>query len=397
VVPFYRDERRAEGHKMERDVTALAIPRIGAVASIEAAPGTVLLDATGAPVEEVSEFFATMLASGASFSSLRSYGLALLRWWRFLAAIEVSWQRASRIEARDFVLWMRLVGPAAKSGGYAPATINHALAVIKMFYADRIAAGDGPLINPVPDADHRLGQRSQPHHNPMQPFAPGPRAPYRQKMPERIPRHLPDRLFDELFATLRSDRDRALLAFYVSTGARASELLGVTLDLVNPGEQRIGVRRKGSGRLQWLPASTDAFVWLRLYEQQVRRPEGERALWLTRRQPVRPLTYSAARRMLQRANESLGTAWMLHDLRHTAAQRMVEDPNMTLSDVQWVLGHAHITTTQIYLRPREEEVVTRVLAHHRDRAERPTPPPPPLDTAGYSAEVLAVLFGGSEA
>ena len=380
---------------MERDVTALVVPTIGAVASIDAAPGTVLLDATGEPVEEVSEFFATMVACGASFSSLRSYGLALLRWWRFLAVIEVPWQRAGRIEARDFVLWMRLVGPAGRPGGYAPATINHALAVVKMFYADRTRAGDGPLVNPVPDAVHRAGRRSQAHHNPMQPFAPGPRAPLRQKMPERIPRHLPDGLFDELFATLRSDRDRALLAFYVSTGARASELLGVTVDLVNPGDQRIGVRRKGSGRLQWLPASADAFVWLRLYEQQTERPAGEQALWLTRRRPVRALTYSAARRMLQRANESLGTAWTLHDLRHTAAQRMVDDPAMSLTDVQWVLGHAHITTTQLYLRPREEEVVARVLAHHRDRAQRPTPPPPPVDTAGYSAEVLAVLFGGT--
>jgi site-specific recombinase XerD len=380
---------------MERDVTGLVVPTVGTVVHIEAAPGTVLLDATGEPVEEVSEFFATMLACGASVSSLRSYGMALLRWWRFLAAVDVPWQRASRVEARDFVLWMRLVGPAGRSGGYAPATINHALAVVKMFYADRIRSGDGPLLNPFPDADHRAGRRSQAHHNPMQPFAPGPRAPFRQKMPERIPRHLPDLLFDELFATLRSDRDRALLAFYVSTGARASELLGVTVDRVNPGDQRIGVHRKGSGRLQWLPASADAFVWLRLYEQQTRRPDGEQALWLTRRHPVRPLTYSAARRMLQRANESLGTAWTLHDLRHTAAQRMVDDPKMSLSDVQWVLGHAHITTTQIYLRPREEEVVTRVLAHHRDRAERPTtPPPPPVDTAGYSSEVLAVLFGG---
>ena len=380
---------------MERDVTCLVVPTVGTVAHIEAAPGTVLLDAAGEPVEEVSEFFATMLACGASFSSLRSYGMALLRWWRFLAAIDVPWQHASRIEARDFVLWMRLVGPAGRRRGYAPATINHALAVVKMFYGHRISAGDGPVINPVPDADHRLGRRAQAHHNPMQPFVSGPRAPLRQKLPERIPRHLPDRVFDELFATLRSDRDRALLAFYVSTGARASELLGVTVDLVNPGDQRIGVHRKGSGRLQWLPASADAFVWLRLYEQQTQRPAGERALWLTRRRPVRPLTYSATRRMLQRANESLGTSWTLHDLRHTAAQRMVEDPNMTLSDVQWVLGHAHITTTQIYLRPREEEVVTRALAHHRDRVERPLPlPPPPVDTAGYSPEVLAVLFGG---
>ena len=379
---------------MERDVTGLVVPAAGSVASIESAPRTVLLDASGEPVREVSDFFATMLASGASFSSLRSYGLALLRWWRFLAAVDVPWQRAGRVEARDFVLWMRLVGPANKQGGYAPATINHALAVVKMFYADRMNSGDGPLVNPVPDTDRRAGRRSQAHPNPMQPFAPGPRAPFRQKMPERIPRHLPDRLFDELFATLRSDRDRALLAFYVSTGARASELLGVTVEHVNVGDQRIGVHRKGSGRLQWLPASADAFVWLRLCEQQTQRPDGEQALWLTRRRPVRPLTYSAARRMLQRANESLGTAWTLHDLRHTAAQRMVDDPSMSLSDVQWVLGHAHITTTQIYLRPREEEVVGRVLAHHRHRAEQPTAPPPPVDTAGYSPDVLAVLFGG---
>jgi len=33
------------------------------------------------PVAVVSEFFRTMLASGSSVSSLRSYGLALLRWW----------------------------------------------------------------------------------------------------------------------------------------------------------------------------------------------------------------------------------------------------------------------------------------------------------------------------
>jgi site-specific recombinase XerD len=59
--------------------------------------------------------------------------------------------------------------------------------------------------------------------------------------------------------------------------------------------------------------------------------------------------YPASRRMLQRANESLGTGWTLHALRHTAAQRMVDDPGLSLTDVQWVLGHAHLTTTQVYL------------------------------------------------
>lgn len=384
----------ADGAAELRDVTRLAVPVVGRVAVVEETPGTVVLDASDEPVVEVSDFFRAMLASGASPSSLRSYGLALLRWWRFLAAVEVPWNRAGRIEARDFVLWMRLVGPAGRQGGYAPATINHGLAVIKSFYADRAQAGQGPVINPIPDASHRDGRRVQAHHNPLQPFAPGRRAALRQRIPERAPRSIPDGLFDALFATVRSDRDRALLALWVSTGARAAELLGVTVDRVDPGEQRIGVIRKGSRRLQWLPASADAFVWLRLYEARALRPSGERALWLTNRSPVRPLTYAAARRMLQRANDALGTSWTLHDLRHTAAQRMIDDPGLSLTDVQWVLGHAHLTTTQQYLRARPDEVITKVLEHYRRRAEGPPAPVSPPGADGYPAGVLEMLLGG---
>lgn len=49
--------------------------------------------------------------------------------------------------------------------------------------------------------------------------------------------------------------------------------------------------------------------------------------------------------MFTRANTALGANWSLHDLRHTAAYRMARDPQMTLTDVQWVLGHAHLSTT----------------------------------------------------
>jgi hypothetical protein len=117
------------------------------------------------------------------------------------------------------------------------------------------------------------------------------------------------------------------------------------------------VIRKGSRALQPLPASPDAFVWLRLYQAQLAGivPVGPgQPLWWTRRAPLRALTYHAARAMFTRANTALGSNWTLHDLRHTAAYRMARDPHMGLTDVQWVLGHAHLSTTQLYVTAQAE-------------------------------------------
>lgn len=123
--------------------------------------------------------------------------------------------------------------------------------------------------------------------------------------------------------------------------------------------------RKGSREIQELPASTDAFVWLRLYQVEMAEkiPRGRtRPLWWTRRHPTRPLTYHAVHRMFERVNVHVGTSATLHSLRHTAAYRMAEDPGLPLTDVQFVLGHAALTTTQLYLTPRKEDVIRRVLA-----------------------------------
>jgi integrase len=86
-----------------------------------------------------------------------------------------------------------------------------------------------------------------------------------------------------------------------------------------------------------------------------------RPLWWTRRRPARPLTYHAVHRMFERVNEQVGTSATRHSLRHTAAYRMAEDSGLPLTDVQLVLGHAALTTTQLYLTPRKEDVVRRVL------------------------------------
>lgn len=373
-----------------------------------------LVDAGGATVEAVAAFFGELQAAGRSTATVRSYGMDLLRWFRFCWAVGVAWDRATRTEARDFCRWLQVAGKSAPvhwrrddAGSASPACVSigapysvcvqvHSETVLRSFYDFHREAGTGPMLNPFPLDRSRRGGRAHAHHNPMETYRDERSGRYRPRLASRVPRAVPDDEFNEIFARLPSHRDRALVAFYVSTGARASELLSATVGGVDPGRQLISVVRKGSRHTQELPASTDAFVWLRLYQVEMDGliPRGVRQpLWWTLRPPVRPLTYHGAHRMFQRANERAGTAATLHSLRHTAAYRMAEDPDLPLTDVQSVLGHRQLSTTQIYLTPRKEDVIRRLLAHHAEQtrraAERQAPPP----AAGYRPEALQVLFG----
>jgi site-specific recombinase XerD len=381
-----------------------------------------LIDAGGVPVEPAAVFFQELLAAGKAAATVRSYGMDLLRWWRFLHAVDVAWDRATRVEARDFSCWIQgAVKPRATAGarrrsarvagtpnpvtgkptlgpGYAPSTVVHSETVLRRFYDLHRDAGSGPLLNPFPLDLARRSGRAHAHHNPMDAWVPEKTGRYRPSVPRRIPRSIPDEWFNTLFAALPSNRDRALIAFWVSSGVRASELIGIRQCDVDPGQQLISVVRKGSRARQQVPASADAFVWLRLYQQEMHGliPRGKaQPVWWTLRRPVRPLTYHGAHRMFERVNATFGADWTLHDLRHSAAGRMVRDPQLTLTDVQWVLGHAHLTTTEVYLAPRQDEVVAQVLAHHARQSGRNAEPVPPPPAPGYDPEALDVLFGRS--
>lgn len=95
----------------------------------------------------------------------------------------------------------------------------------------------------------------------------------------------------------------------------------------------------------------------------------------------------AMRAVLARANAALGTNWTIHNLRHTCAARLVRDPAMTLTDVQAVLRHRHLSSTEIYTRARLEDIVERVQAHYARPAPSPAPAP------GYDPEDLRIVFG----
>ena len=72
---------------------------------------------------------------------------------------------------------------------------------------------------------------------------------------------------------------------------------------------------------------------------------------------------------------------------------MARDPAMPLTDVQWVLGHAHLSTTQLYLTAPDEDVIAAVVAHHARGQGGPVGRGGAEAAAGYRPESLSVLFG----
>jgi site-specific recombinase XerD len=390
-----------------RDLGSLVVPAAGALVETgDPFEPYCLSDGGGRRIGAVSAFLADLQAAGCPATTQRSYAYALLRWFRFTAAVGVPWDQATRAEARDFCRWLQIAGkpgncppvaaktpvPGSKrapAATYAPVTVAHCETVCRGFYEYHLEAGTGPLVNPFPLAR----QRPHAHHNPLDPFPPRRRGLFRPKVPVLIPKQIPDAVFNELFRQLPSNRDRALVAFWISTGARALELLGATCSDADAGQQLITVIRKGTRAVQAVPASADSFVWLRIYQQEMYGlvPSGpDDPLWWTLRRPFRPLAYHAARAMFGRANARAGTRYSLHALRHSAAYRLARDPDVALTDVQSILGHASLATTQIYTTPTQEDVIESVLAHHR-RQEDPRPAPPPAP--GYRPESLDVLFG----
>ena len=263
-----------------------SVPALGAVL---AGQGTQLpffvVNSDDEELREVSAYLRDLMLGDVSPLTCRSYAFDLLRWHRLLWCLGIGWEKAIEAEVAAMVGWLRAArnpqrerrqpgsAPAGsvnlKTGKpslravYAPATINHALTVVHGFYSFHGRFRDGPVVNPVPVSAQR--RQVQAHRSPLEPVPVVRRARLRQRVPQQAPRSIPDALWDELLAAMGSDRDRALLEFYVSSGARASELLGVTLEDVDWGGQLIYVVSKGTRLRQPVPASPDAFRYLGRY------------------------------------------------------------------------------------------------------------------------------------
>jgi len=205
------------------------------------------------------------------------------------------------------------------------------------------------------------------------------------KTGETLPRDLSEAQVTQLFAVISSPRDQALYGLLLTTGLRVGEVVTLQLgDLEPPATPdalaRLRVCGKGrKERYAWLTPRTYAMLqaWL-----AARPDSSSAALFLN--QHGRPLSVSGVQYCLGQYAQTAGLHVTCHQLRHTFARRLVEQ-GLSLEILSQLMGHAQITTTQIYttgadLGVRDAFLKAMQELEVSDTAGPPAPellPPPP--------------------
>jgi integrase/recombinase XerC len=161
-------------------------------------------------------------------------------------------------------------------------------------------------------------------------------------------------------------RDRALLELLYASGLRVSELTGLELGQINLGSNEIRVWGKGSKErvvLMGLPAAEALRNYFEQGRPKLLTAKRSNAVFLTRygqRLPER-----SVQKILEKYSSLAGLKKRVHPhmLRHTFATHLL-DGGADLRVVQELLGHARLSSTQIYTHVTKKQAKKVYLAAH---------------------------------
>lgn len=166
-------------------------------------------------------------------------------------------------------------------------------------------------------------------------------------------------------------RDRALLELMYATGARVSEIVGADVDDMDFDERVIRVTGKGS-KQRLVPVGGYACQALRRYldearpvlERRKRSGSAERRALFLNKRGCR-LSRQSVWEVVKAAGERAHIAKPLHPhtLRHSFATHLIQG-GADVRTVQELLGHASVTTTQIYTHVSPESLIEAYLTAH---------------------------------
>jgi len=190
--------------------------------------------------------------------------------------------------------------------------------------------------------------------------------------PSRLPKLLSEVQVDALLAAPQTDttlgqRDRSMLETLYATGLRVSELVGLRLYEVNFDMGVVRVFGKGN-KERLVPLGEEAVDWLRSYLAEARPALlGKRQsddVFVTARGSA--MTRQAFWQLIKRYAVLAGmdpARLSPHVLRHAFATHLLNH-GADLRVVQMLLGHADISTTQIYTHIARERLKSLHAAHH---------------------------------
>jgi integrase/recombinase XerD len=272
---------------------------------------------------------------GLSRNTLEAYRGDLLQFGRFLEERGVSAIDASAVDVGDFLT--RLATGDAEHRPASPATIHRKSACLRSFYRHLRREG-------VRDSDP-TATLSAPRRG--------------RKLPQVLTRGEVDRLLAQPRGTdPQALRDRALLELLYACGLRASEAIGLELGDVDLDERVLRARGKGS-KERLVPIGQAALKAMRIYLERGRpalvkqRPETHLFVNFRGGQLTRQGLYKIVRR--HAASAGLADRMSPHTLRHTFATHLLSG-GCDLRSVQEMLGHADVSTTQLYTHLSSERL-----------------------------------------
>ena len=295
--------------------------------------------------QQLEQFIEYLAAErGLSVNTTAAYRTDLEQFVQFASERSIqSWNGVTRDDLMAFLLFL-------KEKRYATSTVARRTAAIKSFF--EYLVNDGRVtINPTDQLDSPRVDRY---------------------LPKAISINQVDELLElPLTATgPEALRDKAMLELLYATGMRVSEMVALNLADVDLTKKEVCCTGKGD-KQRSLPISGTAVTALEEYldmgrSQLGRKPDAE-ALFLNHR--GKRLTRQGFWLILKGYAEQLGLHDLTpHTLRHSFATHMLKN-GADLRSVQELLGHASISTTQIYTQVNAQQNGTSAVAASEDAAE----------------------------
>ncbi|MEE9278339.1 MAG: site-specific tyrosine recombinase XerD [Dehalococcoidia bacterium] len=300
--------------------------------------------------EQVQQFLGFMsIEKGAAANTISAYRNDLEQFRQFVHLAPSNGQSRTWGEVNPELL-QDYIGQLRKKE-YADATVARKVAAVKSFFnyltAEGVVASDPTETLSSP----RVGKT--------------------------LPKALSVREVDELLeqprkrSTPEAKRDKAMLELLYATGMRVSELVALNLDSIELHNNRATVRCLGKGgKERLIPIHEQAVHALRVYLQDARpelaRSRREKALFINRRgeRLTRQGFWLILKNYAKAAN--IPNDVTPHTLRHSFATHMLRG-GAPLRSVQELLGHANISTTQVYTQLTDAHV-RRVYDNAHPRA-----------------------------